>query len=155
VARNFRRRHKHYRGENLPAEISFLANTATESFKIPGDRVNEFISVFLEDLEAAQLLEEVGGKKRVLDITHTPSEAAGVASITTDDHLKKVSKGVTVEPTDTCFVMMPFAAPLGGYYASIYEPAIKKAGLTPVRADTDIFGTGKIIDQIWAGLNRA
>lgn len=147
--------YKHYRGENLPDEISFLANTATESFKIPADRVNEFISVFLEDLEAAQLLEEVSGKKRVLDITHTPSEAAGVASITTDDHLKKVSKGVTVEATDTCFVMMPFAAPLGGYYASIYEPAIKKAGLTPVRADTDIFGTGKIIDQIWAGLNRA
>jgi hypothetical protein len=71
------------------------------------------------------------------------------------DHLKKVSKGVTVEATDTCFVMMPFAAPLGGYYTSIYEPAIKKAGLTPVRADTDIFGTGKLIDQIWAGLNRA
>jgi hypothetical protein len=48
-----------------------LANTATESFKIPADRVNEFIGVFLEDLQAAQLLEEVSGKKRVLDITHT------------------------------------------------------------------------------------
>jgi hypothetical protein len=147
--------YKHYRGENLPDESSFLANTATETFKIPVDRVNEFISVFLEDLEAAQLLEEVNGKKRVLDITHTPSDVAGVASITTDDHLKKVSKGVTVGATDTCFVMMPFAAPLGGYYASVYEPAIKKAGLTPIRADTDIFATGKIIDQIWAGLNRA
>ena len=147
--------YKHYRGENLPDELSFLANTATDTFNVPADRVNEFISVFLEDLEAAQLLEEVSGKRRVLDITHTPSEASGVASMSTDDHLKKVSKGVTVEATDTCFVMMPFAAPLGGYYASIYEPAIKKAGLTPIRADTDIFGTGKIIDQIWAGLNRA
>jgi len=146
--------YKHYRGENLPEETSFLANTATESFKIPADRVAEFISVFLEDLQSAQLLEEVGGKKRVLDITHTP-EVAGVASITTDDHLKKVSKGVTVEATDTCFVMMPFANPIGGYYATIYEPAIKKAGLTPVRADTDIFATGKIIDQIWTGLKRA
>jgi len=147
--------YKHYRGENLPEETSFLANTATESFKIPADRVNEFINVFLEDLQAAGLLEEVNGKKRVLDITHTPSEVPGVASITTDDHLKKVSKGVTVEATDTCFVMMPFANPIGGYYATIYEPAIKKAGLTPVRADTDIFATGKIIDQIWTGLKRA
>jgi hypothetical protein len=51
--------------------------------------------------------------------------------------------------------MMPFANPLGGYYATLYEPAIKKAGLTAVRADTDIFGTGKIIDQIWAGINNA
>lgn len=147
--------YKHYRGENLPEDISFLANTATETFKIPQDRVGEFLSVFQEDLEAAQLLEEVGGKKRVLDITHTPSDVAGVASITTEDHLKKVSKGVNVVATDTCFVMMPFADPVGGYYKLIYEPAIKKAGLTPIRADTDIFGTGKIIDQIWAGLNRA
>jgi len=147
--------YKHYRGENLPDEISFLANTATESFKIPANRVNEFIGVFLEDLEAAQLLEVQNGKKRVLDITHMPSDASGMASITTDDHLKKVSKGVTVEATDTCFVMMPFANPIGGYYATIYEPAIRKAGLTPVRADTDIFATGKIIDQIWSGLNRA
>jgi hypothetical protein len=147
--------YKHYRGENLPEETSFLANTATQSFNIPAERVNEFIDVFLEDLEAAKLLEEAGGKKRVLDITHIPSDVPGGVAKSTDDHLKKVSKGVTVESTDTCFVMMPFAEPIGGYYALIYEPAIKKAGLTPVRADTDIFGTGKIIDQIWAGLRRA
>jgi hypothetical protein len=147
--------YKHYRGENLPDDVTFLANTATDTFNILSDRANEFISVFLEDLSDAKLIEDVGGKKRVLDITHTFAEAEGAATAATDDHLKKVSKGVTVEPTDTCFVMMPFASPLGGYYASIYEPAIKKAGLTPVRADTDIFGTGKIIDQIWAGINCA
>ena len=87
--------YKHYRGENLPDEVSFLANTVTDSFKIPADKVNEFISVFLEDLEAAQLIEEANGKKRVLDITHEPPEASGVASVTLDNHLKKVSKGVT------------------------------------------------------------
>jgi len=70
--------YKHYRGENLPEDVSFLANTATDKFKIPADRVAEFISVLMEDLEAAQLLEDLSGKKRVLDITHTPSEAAGV-----------------------------------------------------------------------------
>ena len=51
--------------------------------------------------------------------------------------------------------MMPFAAPLGEYYSKIYEPAIEKAGLKAVRADDDIFGTGKIIDQIWSGINSA
>ena len=51
--------------------------------------------------------------------------------------------------------MMPFAAPIGDYFSSVYEPAIKQAGLKPVRADDDIFGTGKIIDQIWQGINRA
>jgi nucleoside 2-deoxyribosyltransferase len=51
--------------------------------------------------------------------------------------------------------MMPFADPLGGYYASIYQPAIELARLKPVRADAEIFGTGKIIDQIWSGINNA
>ncbi len=148
--------YKHYRGENLPEDNSFLINTATETFNIPADRVAEFLNVFMEDLEAGQLLEDVGvGKKRVLDITHTPSESPGVSSISTEDHLKKVSKGVSVTAGDSCFVMMPFAPPIGGYYEQIYEPAIKKTGLTPVRADTEIFGTGKIIEQIWAGLKRA
>ncbi len=146
--------YRHYRGENLPDETSFLANTVTDSFGIPANRADEFIGVLIDDLSAAKLLETQGNKRRVLDITHTPGEVGGAPS-STDDHLKKVSKGVAVEATDTCFVMMPFANPIGSYYASIYEPAIKKAGLTPVRADTDIFGTGKIIDQIWSGLNNA
>src|SRR6267378_3875047 len=50
---------------------------------------------------------------------------------------------------------MSFAPPIGGYFQTIYEPAIKKAGLRAVRADADSFGTGKIIDQIWAGINAA
>ena len=51
--------------------------------------------------------------------------------------------------------MMPFAEPIGGYYASIYKPAIERAKLTAVRADADIYGTGKIIDQIWKGIHAA
>jgi hypothetical protein len=148
--------YKHYRGENLPDEIAFLGNTARDSFKVPAERVADFIAVFIETLSEADLLEDVAGKRRVIDITHTPSDSSGVSlSVTTDDHLKKVSRGVAVSATDSCFVMMPFADPIGGYYASLYEPAIKKAGLKAVRADTEIFGTGKIIDQIWAGINAA
>jgi len=45
-------------------KISFLINTATETFKIPADRVAEFLAVLIEDLEAAQLIEDVSGKKR-------------------------------------------------------------------------------------------
>ncbi|HEY9135858.1 MAG TPA: hypothetical protein VIM85_08695, partial [Pseudomonadales bacterium] len=46
-------------------------------------------------------------------------------------------------------------SPLGDYYEKIYKPAIEKAGLKPVRADADIFGTGKIIDQVWRGITQA
>jgi hypothetical protein len=55
--------YKHYRVENLPDDPSFLANTATDSFGIPVDRVSEFINVFLEDLEAANLVEDQSGKE--------------------------------------------------------------------------------------------
>jgi hypothetical protein len=147
--------YKHYRGENLPDDLTFLGNTARDTFNVPADRIEDFTSVFIETLTDAELLEDVGGKKRVLDITHIPPEVEGSQLVTTDEDFKKVSKGVSIDSSETCFVMMPFAEPLGGYYTAIYQPAIKKAGLTAVRADTDIFGTGKIIDQIWTGINHA
>jgi len=145
--------YKHYRGENLP-DRSFLVNTARDSFHVPADRVEEFVDIFVQTLKDAKLLQEVDGKQRVLDVTHT-EPGGGTSNVAADEHLKKVSKGVAVEATDTCFVMMPFDVPLGAYYETIYEPAIKKAGLTPIRADNEIFGTGKIIDQIYAGINAA
>jgi len=148
--------YKHYRGENLPDDPTFLGNTVRDTFKVPADRVSDFVSDFIGSLTDSELLEDVGGKKRVIDITHAATEAAGTTALaSTDDHLKKVSKGVAVSPAETCFVMMPFAEPLGSYYATLFEPAIKRAGLTAVRADTEIFGTGKIIDQIWSGINSA
>jgi len=50
---------------------------------------------------------------------------------------------------------MPFGAPIGDYYSLVYKPAIEKAGLIPIRADNEIFGAGKIMDQIWSGINAA
>jgi hypothetical protein len=98
----------------------------------------------------AELIEEVAGKKRILDLgRETP------ARTTPDDTLKRISKGVKIDHGDTCFVMMPVADPIGGYHKVIYEPAITKAGLRSVRADDEIFATGKIIDQVWDGITSA
>lgn len=52
-------------------------------------------------------------------------------------------------------MMMPFASPIGDLYSLVYKPAIEKAKLEPVRADNEIFGTGKIMDQVWSGINAA
>jgi len=141
--------YKHYRGENIPDE-PFFRNALVDTFKLPEDKVDEFKSIFLEDLSEAQLIEDIGSKKRVIDIARDAED--GSAS---DDTLKKISKGVKIEHGDTCFVMMPFADPIGGYYKLVYEPAITKAGLRAVRADDEIFATGKIIDQIWSGIMAA
>lgn len=65
-----------------------------------------------------------------------------------------VAKSAVPEGT-TCFVMQPFGGHLGTYYESIFKPAIQQAGLVPVRADDDIFATGKIMDQVWRGIRQA
>lgn len=142
--------YKHYRGENLP-DTKFFSNTLTETFKVPAEKLVEFIEIFMDSLNTARLTEKVGEKIRILDVS---SESSSL-NIDTAAELKKLSKTAGVTASDTCFVMMPFASPLGDYYSKIYEPAIKKAGLTPIRADNDIFGTGKIIDQIWSGITSA
>ena len=141
--------YSHYRGENLP-EQKFLENALVDTFKIPSDKTSEFLSVFLETLREAKLIEERDGKARLLDVTRAGPDSGDNAKV-----LQRLGKDVDVSESDSCFVIMPFAPPIGGYYNSVYEPAIRKAGLCPSRADSDIFGTGKIIDQVWRGITAA
>jgi len=141
--------YKHYRGENLPDD-QFLKNTIVETYNIPADAFIEFKQVLLESLEAAQLLQKHGDKIRVVD-----ASADDRSTSEPSDRLKKLGRAASVAAGDSCFVMQPFAVPLGDYYEKVYKPAIEKAGLKPVRADADIFGTGKIMDQVWEGINTA
>jgi hypothetical protein len=141
--------YKHYRGENLP-DRKFFENALVDTFKIPSEKTSEFIEIFTESLEKAKLIETIGEKKRIIDISADKN-----SPLDTTSEIEKLSKAVSISSTDTCFVMMPFGPPLGEYYSKIFEPAIEKAGLKAVRADDDIFGTGKIIDQIWNGITAA
>lgn len=141
--------YKHYRGENLPDQ-QFFDNALVDTFHIPQSKLSEFKEIFIDTLQKAQLLEEHNGKRRIVDISQEGTYR-GESSST----LEKLGKSINIGANDTCFVVMPFVLPLGNHYSLIYEPAIKKAGLKPVRADDDIFATGKIIDQIWAGINSA
>jgi hypothetical protein len=139
----------HYRGENLP-DGQFFENALVDKFGIPPEKVPEFIAIFLASLRSANLIEEKDGKQRILDVASAPGQDWPVPDV-----FKKRGQGVKITTGDSCFVVMPFSAPIGAYYQHIYEPAIEKAGLRPVRADADIFGTGKIMDQIWSGINSA
>jgi hypothetical protein len=141
--------YKHYRGENLP-DPEFFNNALVDQFTVPQAKVTEFRDVFQETLTAAGLLEKHGDRIRVLDIAQQPGAPAQTVG-----QAEKLAKTVSVDPSDSCFVMMAFAPPIGGYYATIYEPAIRKAKMRPVRADSDMFGTGKIMDQIWQGIHAA
>lgn len=141
--------YQHYRGENLP-DAQFLDNALTDNFGVPAASVSEFKTIFLESLRSAKLVEEHNGKLRVLDV----GQQGTVAGASTDA-LKKLEKSVSIEVGDACFVVMPFAKPLGDHFRLLYEPAIAKAGLRAMRADDEIFATGKIMDQVWAGINAS
>lgn len=141
--------YQHYRGENLPDD-QFLRNTVVETYGVPPDDYVEFKQVFLDSLETAELLTKHGDKIRIADEAQSDPSAPAQSG-----RLKKLEKSTIVGAHDSCFVMQPFAAPLGEYYEKIYKPAIEKAGLRPVRADAEIFATGKIMDQVWQGINAA
>ena len=141
--------YKHYRGENLP-DGEFLDNTLEDTFKVPKHKLSEFKDILLQSLESASLIETHDNRIRVLH-SAADAESNGTAA----DYIEEISSGVSVKEGDTCFVVMPFASPMGEYFSLVYKPAIEKAGLTPIRADDEIFGAGKIMDQIWSGINAA
>jgi hypothetical protein len=139
-----------YRGEYLP-DSEFFANALTERFKIPADKLSDFREVFSDSLKSAQLVDDSGEKPKLIDIGRDDApQASGHGNPTS----RKSPHAVT--PTDgSCFVMQPFSHPYGGYYETLFKPAIQKAGLQPVRADDEIFGAGKIMDQVWRGIRDA
>lgn len=148
-APDFSEVYNHYRGEHLP-DRTFLENALVDKFGIPKEKVSEFIELFTASLQAAKLIEGTNGKSRIIDVSKDADSGQ-------DDtgRIKQLSRDVSIKIGDTCFVMMPFASPIGDYYAAVYEPAIRKAGLTAVRADAEIFATGKIMEQVWSGIRTA
>jgi hypothetical protein len=133
-----------YRGENLP-DAQFFRNALRDRFGIPEDKISEFLDVFYESMRSAELIDETAERSRLIDLGREDSHIAA----------RIVGSKVIVAAGTTCFVMQPFEGHLGGYYETIYRPAIEQAGLTPVRADDDIFATGKIMDQVWRGIRQA
>ena len=133
-----------YRGENLPDD-QFLRNALTDKFQIAPDKTSEFIEVFLESMRAAELLDESGDRRRLLDLGRDETHRAG----------KVAGAKVAVAAGTSCFVMQPFGGHLGTYYETVFKPAITQAGLQPIRADDDMFATGKIMDQVWRGIGAA
>jgi hypothetical protein len=135
----------HYRGENLPDEQYFI-NALHDRFKLPPDKVPEFLAIFYADMRSAELLDDSGERPRLVDIGREDGSRP-------DKSVKAALK--TAGAGATCFVVQPFAVPFGSYYESVFKPAIEQAGLIPVRADDDIFATGKIMDQVWRGIRAA
>ncbi len=112
----------HYRGENLPDD-QFLKNTIVETFNIPEENFLDFKQVLLESLETAELLVRHGDKIRIADVTDAIPDVGSRS-----EELKKLGKAAKVSAGDSCFVMQPFAAPLGDYYEKYTSLLLKRLG---------------------------
>jgi hypothetical protein len=148
-APDFKEVYNHYRGESLPDD-PFFSNALTDTFKIPLDKISDFRDVFMESLRSANLIDESEARPRLIDVGRE-----GAAPALAVGRKKDAGGTLTVTSDSTCFVMQPFAHPYGGYYETIFKRAIEQAGITPVRADNEIFGAGKIMDQVWRGIRNA
>lgn len=148
-APDFSEVYNYFRGEALPDE-PYFSNALRDRFEVPPDKVSEFQQLLIDSLQYAGLLDKSGPQVRVLDVGR---KEGGSSNLRAERGRSKSSNDST--SGESCFVMQPFAGALGSYYESIFKPAIEQAGMIPVRADADIFATGKIVDQIWRGINSA
>jgi hypothetical protein len=136
---------KFYSGKKLP-EDEFFENTLVRDFHIPRERVRTFIDVFTKNLNFLHSFRP--GTQ--------PSDATPHSFVEIQPLLPPEDEATDGARTflDTCFVMMPFGPWLDQYYRDIFMPAIKEAGMEPVRGD-ELFSTGSVIEQIWDQIRRA
>lgn len=142
---DFRKVEEFYRGKKLP-EDEFFENTLFREFSIPRERVKSFTDVFTSNLNYLHAFQpDRVSPGPVIESELRPREP---------DIPGHEDGGSGRQFLDTCFVMMPFGQWMDTYYREIYVPAIREAGLEPVRAD-ELFSTGSVIEQIWEQISRA
>ncbi|MEO3431852.1 hypothetical protein [Inquilinus sp. CAU 1745] len=142
---DFRKVEEFYRGKKLP-EDEFFENTLFREFSIPRERVKNFIDIFTSNLNYLHAFQpDRTSPGPVVESELRPREP---------DIPSHEDGNSGRQFLDTCFVMMPFGQWMDTYYREIYVPAIREAGLEPVRAD-ELFSTGSVIEQIWEQISRA
>ena len=140
----FRDVEEFYKGKKIP-EDEFFENTLIRNFNVPRERVKTFSKVFLSNM----------GYLKAFRASSDDLESGKEENLqsTKNDHKKKDEDQIR-EFLDTCFVMMPFGEWFDRYYKDIYIPAIKEAGLEPIRAD-ELFSTGSVVEQIWEQIDKS
>jgi hypothetical protein len=143
----FKKVDEFYGGKRIPEDEYFL-NTLTRQFNIPRDRANVFAEIFRKNTAFLKSFDVQTGVEPSAAIAKS-REVEGTVSTTEVGKERRVR-----EFLDTCFVMMPFGTWFDKYYQNVYVPAIKDAGLEPVRAD-ELFSTGSVVEQIWEQITKS
>jgi hypothetical protein len=143
---DFKKVDEFYGTKRIPEDEYFL-NTLTRQFNIPRDRANTFAEVFRANTAFLKSFNVQTGA--TLNESEQPIDSNGTTPTINIGKERRVR-----EFLDTCFVMMPYGNWFDRYYQEIYVPAIKEAGLEPVRAD-ELFNTGSVVEQIWEQISKA
>lgn len=136
-----------YKGKKLP-EDEFFENTLVREFGVQRDRVGAFINIFTQNLKYIRAFTTV---RQTSQSSQEHADPSGEDTETLDPAEQEERTRTFL---DTCFVMMPFGPWFDSYYKDIYIPAIKEAGLEPMRAD-ELFSTGAVIEQIWEQIDKS
>jgi hypothetical protein len=143
---DFRKVEDFYQSKKLP-EDEFFENTLFREFSIPRERVKAFIDTFTSNLNYLHAFRVDRSSPGPVINTEYRSAEPEVPSGGGDESSGR-------QFLDTCFVMMPFGEWMDTYYKEIFIPAIKEAGMEPIRAD-ELFSTGSVIEQIWEQISGA
>lgn len=136
-----------YGTKRIPEDEYFL-NTLTRQFGIPRDRASVFADVFRANVTFLRSFNvQTGATPEDITAPTPPTDEVTIIAKTGKERRVR-------EFLDTCFVMMPFGGWFDRYYQEVYVPAIKEAGLEPVRAD-ELFSTGSVVEQIWEQITKA
>lgn len=146
---DFRKVEDFYKGKKLP-EDEFFENTLVREFHIPRERVQTFIQIFTKNLDFLRAFRAAEGPEPITDESGAKESGSLIQSKT----VVTETKGKARTFLDTCFVMMPFGPWPNIYYKEIFAPAIKDAGMEPLRAD-ELFSTGTVIEQIWEQIQKS
>lgn len=136
-----------YKNKKLP-EDEFFENTLVRQFAIPRERVRVFIEIYTKNLVFLKAFKASGDIGVINEDRHfVPGHKVQISNIVTKEENSRTF-------LDTCFVMMPFDAWQDQYYKELFSPAIKEAGMEPLRAD-ELFSTGTVIEQIWEQIQKS
>ncbi|MEK7473678.1 MAG: hypothetical protein AAB668_03070 [Patescibacteria group bacterium] len=138
---DFKKVEEFYKGKKLP-ENEFFENTLIRQFNIPRERVKAFIDTFTKNLDFLKQFRISDENIPSSEEQSAPKSIAPEQEVTGRTYL------------DTCFVMMPFGNWQDLYYKDLFAPAIKEAGMEPLRAD-QLFSTGTVIEQIWEQIQKS
>jgi hypothetical protein len=147
---DFRKVEDFYKGKKLP-EDEFFENTLVREFSIPRERVQPFIQIFTKNLEFLKAFRAADGSAPIVEDLAKKDSGSLIQSKPGSAEI--APKGGRTY-LDTCFVMMPFGTWQDIYYKEIFTPAIKDAGMEPLRAD-ELFSTGTVIEQIWEQIQKS